>query len=251
MAVLKYEPYITKLIIRWLGKNQKAVDVGANIGHFAVQMAKKVGKDGKVWAIEPEKTNFKILLKNLAENQTWNVKAIKAAAGKKNERKFLTISDNNMGDHRMFNIENGKEEKEGFAKIRQKVEVVCLDAILGKEKIDLMKIDVQGWEPEVIEGARFVIENCKPTIIMEFDLEMMREAGTDFKGLWRFLKINYGKIWILDEWAEFYYPARSMPANSTNILLMGNGQRGFGRKMLSDFKFKKWIKRKLSKIGYV
>jgi FkbM family methyltransferase len=145
-AVGKYEPYETQLILRQAKVGGTVIDVGANIGYYTLILADKVGKNGKVYAFEPDKINFEILEKNIKENKLKNVVAIKAAIGSKNESKILYKSEENLGDHKLYKPKTP-------AKKREKVKIVRLDSFI-KEKMDLIKIDTQGWEPEVIEGAK-------------------------------------------------------------------------------------------------
>ena len=64
IALEKYEPYETQLILRQAKVGDTVVDVGANIGYYTVLLADKIGKTGKIYAFEPDKTNFEILKKN-------------------------------------------------------------------------------------------------------------------------------------------------------------------------------------------
>ena len=64
-AVGKYEPYETQLILRQAKVGGTVIDVGANIGYYTLILADKVGKNGKVYAFEPDKINFEILEKNI------------------------------------------------------------------------------------------------------------------------------------------------------------------------------------------
>ena len=103
IALEKYEPYETKLILKQTKKGDVVVDVGANIGYYTILLADKVGKNGKVYAFEPDKLNFEILVKNIKANNLKNVIAVNAAVGRKNETKVLYKSEENLGDHKLFN----------------------------------------------------------------------------------------------------------------------------------------------------
>ena len=101
IALEKYEPYETKLILRQVKKSDVAVDVGANIGYYTILLADKVGKTGKVYAFEPDKINFEILLKNIKANNLENVIAVNVAVGSKNGKDYLYKSSENLGDHKL------------------------------------------------------------------------------------------------------------------------------------------------------
>lgn len=189
IALGKYEPYETQLILRQARVGDVVVDVGANIGYYTVLLAKKCKK---VYAFEPDKINFEILKKNVEANKLKNVVAINAAVGSKDEEKILYKSKENLGDHKLFG--DGKKEK---------VKIIKLDSFI-KEPVDLIKIDTQGWEPEVIGGAKKIIEKNKPIIFMEYSPTSYKEAKLDGKKMMNFLKNIYKKFWWIDEWLYIY-----------------------------------------------
>ncbi len=190
VALEKYEPYETKLILRQLKPNQVVIDVGANIGYYTILIADKVKK---VYALEPDKTNFEILKKNIQENDLKNVVAIKAAAGSKKGKLNLYKSKENLGDHRLYGNDVEVE----------KVKIIKLDELV-REKVDLIKIDTQGWEPEVVAGAKKIITKDKPIIFMEYSPASYKAARLDGKKMMQFLRKIYKKIWWIDEWLYVY-----------------------------------------------
>jgi len=102
VALDKYEPYLTKLMLSKIKAGDVVIDIGANIGYDTVLFADKVGKKGKVIAIEPDPTNFEILQKNIKENKLFNVVAVQAAVGNENKKMKIFESEENFGDHRMW-----------------------------------------------------------------------------------------------------------------------------------------------------
>lgn len=188
IALGKYEEYETKLLLKQINSNSIVADVGANIGYYTVQMAKKARL---VYAIEPDKDNFEILKKNVENNKLENVVLINAAVGSKNEKIKLYKSTVNDGDHRVYNP--GNRDKFNV------VECLRLDDILKNEqKISLIKIDTQGWEPEVIEGAKEIIKRDSPILFMEYWPNAYAEAKLDEGKMMRFLKKYYKYIWQID-----------------------------------------------------
>jgi len=194
VALEKYEPYETKLILRQTKKGDVVVDVGANIGYYTILLADKVGKNGKVYAFEPDKTNFEILTKNIKTNNLKNVVAVNAAVGSKSGKLKLHKSKENFGDHKLYGKDKEIEE----------VKIIRLDNYLKNIKVDLMKIDTQGWEPEVIEGAKNIIKRDKPIIFLEYSPASYKEAKLDGKGMVKFLHTIYPNIWWIDEWLYIY-----------------------------------------------
>ena len=149
-----------KLCRRWVGRGSTVIDVGANIGTFSRYLAGLVGHEGKVVAFEPAVTNFKYLQRNTAHLQ--QVAAINAAVGEKHGQTKLYLSPELNVDHQMY--DNG----EGRSSVS--VNLVSLDTFFEPgTKVSLLKIDVQGYELQVLKGAKRLIgENPEIKIILEF-----------------------------------------------------------------------------------
>lgn len=209
IALEKYEPYETQLILRQAKGGDVVVDVGANIGYYTVLLADKVGKNGKVYAFEPDITNFEILVKNIKENGLENVVAVNAGIGSKSETKILYKSEENLGDHKLYdqNLPVDKSTsslKNGRSLKTETVKIINLDKYFGNKKIDLLKIDTQGWEPEVIGGAKKIIKRDKPVMFLEYSPASYKVAKLDGKKMMENLRKIYPKIWWIDEWLYLY-----------------------------------------------
>jgi FkbM family methyltransferase len=246
IALEKYEPYETQLILRQTKVGDVVVDVGANIGYYTVLLADKVGNSGKVFAFEPDKTNFEILKKNIEANKLKNVVLVNAAVGDENEEKILYKSKENLGDHKLF----GDGEKE-------KVKIIKLDDYFKNQKIDLMKIDTQGWEPAVFEGAKKIIERDKPIVFFEYSPASYKEAKLDGNKMIDFIKKIYKKFWWIDEWLYIYKNLskekidRKCVTNKTGYADVWIKEKISLNDRLNQykrFKVKKWVKQKLFRI---
>jgi FkbM family methyltransferase len=146
-------------------KNCKVfVDVGANIGGYAIRAAKYC----KVYAIEPLPRNYKILKINEKLNNV-KINSFNIAAGNKNGKIKLYYK---LGAYGTPSIK--RKYKEAV-----EVEMKPLDEIINEESIDLMKIDVEGAEDLVLEGARDCLKRTKIVII---------ERSESFPKAYRILK---------------------------------------------------------------
>ena len=151
------------------------LDVGANLGYYTALAARAVGPNGRVLAVEPDPDSFGYLEQTIAANAVGNVQAFPVAASDMPATLPLYISTDNRGDNRLY--ASGED--------RPQVEVAArpLDALLRENKIDtvdLIKIDVQGYEPKVIAGLRETI-TASPnlTLLTEFWPQGIDEAGED------------------------------------------------------------------------
>ena len=232
IALEKYEPYETELILRQIKSGDIIVDIGANIGYYTVLFADKVGKLGKVIAIEPDPINFEILQKNIKENRLKNVVAVQAAVGSENKKMEIYESKTNYGDHRLWQNpsvdKSGHPPAEAIASAiagrspleeRETLNIFCrrLDDLLkdlgyssvaeameGQSKINLIKMDTQGWEPEVFAGAQKTIEKDLPIIFFEYSPTSYKLAKLDETEMMSWLKKLYKKFWWIDEWLYIY-----------------------------------------------
>ena len=170
-----YEKAETKFFQTACREGMTFLDVGANIGYYTALAARAVGPAGKVIALEPDPESFKCLEQTIAANGTENVQAFPVAASDASAVLPLYISADNRGDNRLY--------APGETRPQVEVQAVATDALLAENKIetvDLIKIDVQGYEPKVIAGLRDTITRSpKLTLLTEFWPKGIRDAGGD------------------------------------------------------------------------
>lgn len=164
------------------------VNVGANVGYFALWAAELVGPGGHVIAIEPHPDNVALLRRNIADRGLTQVTAQPVAASSREGDIELFVNDDNAGDHRVFDPATAATVDPGLAQAsggfsddpgRLSVPVVTLDALLADQRVDVLFIDTQGHDHEVIAGARQVIERDRPLILTEFTPAWIRAQGAE------------------------------------------------------------------------
>jgi FkbM family methyltransferase len=153
-----------KLLKSLVQPGQTVIEVGANIGSHTVGLAKRVGPAGKVFAFEPQRACFALLQSQIALNQLHNVVAFNEGSGANDCEMWLPEIDysvlGNFGGVSLQRSEPGRHEK---------VKVRRLDDIFAGTPVHLIKIDVEGMEQEVLEGARELIEGSRPVLYVEND----------------------------------------------------------------------------------
>jgi FkbM family methyltransferase len=152
------------------------VDVGANIGLHTVAMARLAGPQGAVYAFEPEAHNFALLAENVRRNGLANVTPIRGAAGSAAGEGFIAVNPHHHGDHRTITTAAATDRPV------QRVTIVPLDEALANVPpghIRLVKIDVQGWESEVLRGMRRTL-NRNPDVVLFLEVfpDGLRDAGS-------------------------------------------------------------------------
>lgn len=134
------------------------IDVGANIGCHTVFFAQTVGKEGLVIALEPQMYVYHLLCANIALNDLFNViPEWKAAGAETGTIKSIMLDPHksqNFGGHNIISPDG------------MNIDQIPLDAI-GLTRCKLIKIDVEGMELQVIQGARKLITDCRPVIYAE------------------------------------------------------------------------------------
>lgn len=189
----QYEATELDLLESILEPGMVVVDVGANNGAYTCISSQHVGPDGRVIAIEPVAENLDLLQQSVALNQacTQNVTIIAAAAGADDGTIRIHLDDGNSGTHSV----GGNGERWQDVPMRPISDIVHDEQL---EFLDVMKIDVEGFEPQVLEGAREALRRFTPTLLCEFDSAMIKNAGgspTNFAAQ----LFAYGDVFRIDE----------------------------------------------------
>ncbi|MGX1186648.1 FkbM family methyltransferase [Pseudomonas sp. F-14 TE3623] len=171
-----FDPELTELIQRLCDKNSHALDVGGNIGLTALAMS-TICNEGKVVAVEPVPRTFVLLQANTSQASNvniWNF-AFGSTPG------FLPMQGYNDNLSGSFIADAFHIEEENHFTVN--VEVKTIDetfATLGLDRLDFMKIDVEGFELEVLEGALQTLSKYKPRVVLEMNhwcLNMFRRIS--------------------------------------------------------------------------
>jgi FkbM family methyltransferase len=159
-----WEKYLHDIFQMFLSKDSIAIECGCHIGVHTVKIAKLCKM---VYGFEPMPDTNEILHKNLAINNIDNAVVFKTGVSNKpGKTKYGWIDKDNLGASGLDNNPMGKPDWATAMETTIDVELTTIDH-LGLEKLDFMKIDVEGYEPCVIEGAMKTIKRCRPIIAME------------------------------------------------------------------------------------
>jgi FkbM family methyltransferase len=181
-----YEPHVAATLDRLLGPGSVFVDVGANVGYHAFRASSRVGVDGRVIAVEANPENARLIAHTIAINSLTNVELMPVAlAARRGYVNFGTHVGSNGG----FLPDDADTTGSGRGTI---VPTVALDD-LDLEAVSVVKIDVEGAEGIVIDGALATIERHRPTFVMEFSQEMTSRvsARSPEDHLQRFVDMGY------------------------------------------------------------
>lgn len=193
-----YEPHVTAFIERHVGPGAVCVDGGANIGVHTLTMARLAGPAGRVVSFEPNLLVAKILLRNLALNDLRNVVVRREALGSETTALALRVplstssEGGNAGLASLVALETGHETVT--------VPVVRLDVLaeeLGVQRVDFVKLDLQGFEPQGLMGMRDIVARDRPLVILEVDRWALEAGGHSVQ-------------WIVNHFSGLDYTLRSL-----------------------------------------
>lgn len=167
-----YEPFMLDIIKAHLKPGMTFVDIGANIGQHTMYAAMLVGKHGSVHSFEPiPKIYNQLISSKEANNLSDRVHANNSALGNRTENLKLYVSEN-IGGSSLVNQEESKEEID--------VSVVYGDdALLHLPSAHMIKIDVEGYELEVLEGIEKSLLKHRPIILIEYSGEFYNKQSSD------------------------------------------------------------------------
>jgi len=192
----RHEPISTELFTREIKEGMCVVGIGANIGYYTLLEARLVGETGRVIAIEPVPDNAAQLRKNVERNGYKNVQIHQVAIGSRNgTTKIYTSSESNWSSL----IPGGMHTNNVEVPLR------TLDRLLQDEpRVDWVRMDVEGYETEVIKGMQDIMRRHRPRIFME--AHVWATGSEPFIRLLRELRnAGYRTQYVVDK--AYEYPA--------------------------------------------
>jgi FkbM family methyltransferase len=142
----QYEPEVWQALMSAVRVGDVIADVGSYVGLYTIALAQRVGATGRIVAFEPDDSNYRSLKEHVELNRVADrVTLVRAAVG---EREGVADLESNLDSSFISgDIASSKNNK------RAKVECLTLDGYFADKKLDLLKIDVEGYEEKVLEGA--------------------------------------------------------------------------------------------------
>ncbi len=165
LAIWKtHEPLTTNLLKQELKRGMTCLDIGSNIGYYALLEQKIVGKEGRVITIEPSPLTFSYLKKNLIQNGFGDLESYNFALSSYDGRARLLMAEKSN----LSKIVNASESPPGGVVID--VPTMTLDSFAAQHnlnRLDFLRMDVEGHEGEIFRGGLQTIERYGPILLME------------------------------------------------------------------------------------
>ena len=167
----EYERWESRYLRRVVKPGWIVVDVGANIGYYAMLFGKLVGGSGAVHAFEPAASTHRSLVRNVALNHADNVHVHRLALSDRRRESRLVRFDLNPALNRIAQPgEAGAED----------IRVTTLDAFVEDahlSRLDLIKVDIEGAEGEFLGGAEATITRFSPILMIELNAGALERFG--------------------------------------------------------------------------
>jgi len=189
--VAKWEP----LSVLKAKKEEIIVDIGANTGYYTLRLSSHVGKKGKIIAIEADPTSCNILKQNCELNNFSNVEIKNLAILDSNKQVILHQDKTHSGISSISAKDYDKSKTNDLL-----IQATTLDNLLKNrfQKIDWIKIDVEGAELAVLKGSIKTLKNTK-NILIEIHEHILRQNNEDYNDILKILKENGFKLRLFNE----------------------------------------------------
>jgi len=162
-----WESWLTQYFAMIVRPGDTCIDIGANFGYYSLLFSALSGKKGRTIAVEPNPGLCK-LIRSTSNINGGNIEVAEVALSNRNGRIVLNIPESKFGDASII-----KRNDSFFSKnTRVKVPMMTLDELVAKfsiEKVDVIKMDVEGVEPQVFDGMQKTLEaNPHMKIVIEY-----------------------------------------------------------------------------------
>lgn len=199
-----------KFFRKLLKRKDVFVDVGANVGFFTLLASHLVGPYGRVYAFEPNARVFNFLQGNLSLNRIINVTAMNVALGNENTTGYLHIPKK-KDDHSCVSL-----DRSGVS-----IPIRRLDDMSIEEKsVDLLKLDVEGYEKYVLEGAKDTLKKVRCIFFEALTLNTVRYGYTIPVLIETLTKLGFKIYGLYDDRLKEFSIATDVPCSSPNLIGM-------------------------------
>lgn len=220
-AYVEQELRVLQRLLALRGPGAVFVDVGANVGHHTLYMSRHAAQ---VHSFEPWPVVAASLREKLESNRITNVTVHPVALGTADETKdFYASSSGNTGTG-SFSAEHAPGRNQPVGKMAIAVGDAYFERV-GINRIDLLKIDVEGWEPYVIQGLRATIHRARPIIFMEYSATTAKALPEGIKTLLSWMPSDYEPLYAMIGGRKFRLLSTPPAGVETALVLLPKAER--------------------------
>jgi FkbM family methyltransferase len=167
-----YELSVQKLMNAILKPGDRFIDIGANIGEITLHASHLVGENGKVESFEPNPECVSIINNNVIRNDIKNIKVFPFGLSDRPDVLKLNLTSAHSGTATLAPVDKATKSFE--------VQIITGDSVVltDTKRVRLIKIDVEGFELQVLKGLKHSLEEFKPLLITEIIESQLERAGT-------------------------------------------------------------------------
>ena len=164
-----YETEKQNALARFVKPGMKVLDIGANAGFYTLAFSRLVGDAGHVWALEPFAQNVAHLLTHIRQNRLRNVSVVQVAVGRRSSISGFQIAGNGF----MGQLHDGSPYQVPVTSLDEFIEAGVLPIP------DLIKIDIEGAESRLLEGAKAMLAKRQTTLFIALHGEEQKQRCRD------------------------------------------------------------------------
>jgi FkbM family methyltransferase len=217
---LEFEEFLSMHYSKMISRGDTVIDIGANQGFHTSKFLSLVGTSGRVIALEPIPEMYNVLSKIKNKNLT----LLQKAAGKENKKSSFVKAVHKTGSMAESGLKKREFNDEAGTNVESiTVDVITVDSLTIPEKVNFIKIDIEGGEIDALNGARKLIDRDRPYISVEYGDKSYLAYGNTDETLWNLTEelsysifdIFLNKISSLEEWKKvvnsFYWDYLLIP----------------------------------------
>ncbi len=189
----RYEPHVMQVLSELVHTTDVCIDIGANIGVLTLLFA-RLAPEGRVYAFEPGDTSFAYLSRNVADADAANVDAAQLGVYDRTGALTLQVSPSHPGGAYISQTDAHESASESVPVTRLDDWVADRDLA----HVDVIKLDIEGAELRVLDGARATLERFRPVLVVECNpvaLERFQKASASV--LVDTLRSIYGRVFFI------------------------------------------------------
>lgn len=200
-AVKQHHRWMRPLLSRYIDSEGVILDIGGHAGQYAKLFA-RMARHGRVYSFEPSSYAYSILRLAIRINGFSNIHLVAKGLSDQPGSQILNTPLKDNGTFRYGLAHMGEIDRAGPYH-HQEVPITTIDLFAadeGLQRLDFIKMDVEGWEMRILEGGAQTIARHRPVMLVELVDEQLSQAGDSLKAAWELLESwRYRPVTFFDE----------------------------------------------------
>ena len=204
----QHHVWMKYLLSKFINNESIILDIGGHSGQYA-KLFSRLAPQGKIYSFEPGSYPLSILKLSVFLNQLQNVVVVSEGLGAAPGKLSLVTPLKENGVFRFGLAYMGVKENYKFTEVEE-VPVTTIDKFaidFGLKSLDFIKIDVEGWEAQILRGGSKTIQRYRPTLLIELVASQLSRTGDDLEEIWAMLMSwDYKPYVVIDDHNLNFHP---------------------------------------------